>query len=341
MHTRPSTRITSLLLTGGLALSTLLGCSPADEPAAPHSVRFALDWAPNTNHIGVFVAEALGYFDEAGVEVEILPYASTPVSELVSAGAADFGIAGQAVVQLARTSGLDVISTYRITQTEVGEVVYLSDDITRPADLDGLTFGGFGSPLYSSMVRAMVRHDGGEGDFTEVILDTGAYDALAGGSVDFTLSVSTWESLQAELDGRPYRSFAYQDYGLPELQAVGIISSDAFLADEPEAADAFIGAVQRGYQYAADNPTEAAELLIEANPEVLGNAEELVRRSVETLAQDGYFVADGVTTGAANPSTWADYGAFLLDNAILVDAEGTTVTEEPDWSDYYTDALLD
>lgn len=326
---------------------TLAACSNADtadpeQTAAPATVRFALDWAPNTNHIGVYVAEELGYFDEAGIEVEILPYASTPVAELVSGGAADFGIAGQAVVQVARTAGLEIISVYRVTQSEVGELVFLADrdEINRPADLDGLTFGGFGSPLYSSIVRAMVQYDGGTGDITEVILDTGAYEALSTGSIDFTLSVATWESIQAEIEDRPYRAFAYQDYGVPELQAVGIISSDAYLDANAEDARSFVQAVQRGYEYAAANPAEAAQLLIDANPDTLGASEELVRRSVTVLAQDGLFVAEGVETGSADPEIWEDYGRFLIDNEILVDSAGTVVSEDPQWSEYYTNELL-
>lgn len=330
-----------------LAPTLLLGaCSPtgpapaADEPTS--QVSLALDWAPNTNHVGVYVARDLGYFDDAGLDLEILPYASTPVPELVSAGAADFGIAGQAVVQVGRTAGLDVVSVYRVTQSEVGELVVLADrdDITRPADLEGKIFGGFGSPLYQAMVRTMIEHDGGTGEFTEVILDTGAYEALSTGSVDFTLSVSTWESINAELESRPYKTFQYQDHGMPELQAVGIVSSDAFVDAEPEVARAFVTAVQRGYQYAADHPDEAAQLLIDANPDTLGASEELVRTSIAVLAGEGFFVADGTVTGSADPQVWADYGAFLVEHGILVDPSGQTVTQPPDWDEYWTNELL-
>lgn len=329
-----------------LASATLLlgACStPTSGPGERSEVSFALDWAPNTNHIGVYVADDLGYFEEVGLDVEILPYASTPVPELVSAGAADFGVAGQAVVQMGRTAGLDVVSTYRVTQSEVGELVVLADrdDITGPGDLEGLVFGGFGSPLYQAMVRTMIQADGGDGQFTEVILDTGAYEALSTGSIDFTLSVSTWESINAELEDRPYKAFQYQDYGMPELQAVGIVSSDAFLEANPETAGAFVKAVQRGYQYAAENPADAAQILIDANPETLGASGELVRASVELLASDGLLVADGVVTGSADPQIWEDYGRFMVEGGILVDAQGETVTQAPDWSEYYTNEFLE
>ena len=335
-------RIITSLAAAALFLTACAADGPTPGADEPTEVSFALDWAPNTNHTGVYVADALGYFDDAGLDVEILPYASTPVPELVSTGTADFGIAGQAVVQLGRTAGLDVVSVYRVTQTEVGELAVLGnrDDIRSPKDLDGMTFGGFGSPLYSAMVRTMISHDGGAGEVTEVVLDTGAYDALTSGRIDFTLSVSTWESINMELAGDPYKTFQYQDYGMPELQAVGIISSDAFLEAEPDTADAFVRSVQRGYQYAADNPAEAATILVDANPDTLGESEELVRRSIETLGRDGLWVADGVTTGWAEPEVWEDYGQFLLEHEVLVDAAGETVTDAPDWSSYYTNDHL-
>lgn len=328
-----SLAVASVLVLGGCAAVD----NAEDDTGEREDVTFALDWAPNTNHIGVYVADALGYFEEAGIDVEILPYGSTAVSELVSAGAADFGLAGQANVQLARTAGRDVVSVFQVTQTDTGQIVFLGGrkDITRPADLDGLVFGGFGSPLYSALARAVIQNDGGTGRVEEVVLDTGAYQALSQGRIDFTLSVSTWEDIQAEIDGHPYGFFRYQDYGVPDVQSTGIISSDAYLEANPDTARAFVRAVQRGYTYAAENADEAADILIEANADTLAGAEELVKRSARLLAER-YFVADGVPVGAAVPEKWEEFGAFLLDNGILTDASGQVVTEMPDWSEYYT-----
>lgn len=333
---------TTIMLTTVLALSacTSPGADADGEDLTP--VSFALDWAPNTNHVGVYVAEELGYFHDAGLQVTILPYASTPAVQLVSAGEADFGISGQASVQMARTSGLAVVSVYRVTQTDTGRLVVPGDreDITRPADLDGMTFGGFGAPLYTALARATIQGDGGQGEFTEVALDTGAYEALSQGRVDFTLSVATWESVQAELDEHPYQEFRYQDFGVPQQQATGIVSSDAYLKESPEDAQAFTRAVARGYAYAAENPQEAADLLIAANPDTLGTAEPLVRRSMELMAQEGYLVSEDRAIGAADPEAWDAFGAFLFSGGFLTDSSGEPVPTEPDWSQYYTDELL-
>lgn len=334
----------ALLTTAGLALTA---CGTSDESSGSEStsaqVTFALDWTPNTNHIGVYVADELGYFDDAGLDVKILPYGSTAATQLVSAGKADFGIGGQSNVQVARTAGLDVVSVYRVTQTDTGRLVVLGDrdELARPADLDGRVFGGFGAPLYSALAASTIKGDGGRGEFEEVSLDTGAYEALAQGRIDFTLSVATWEDLQMQIDGHPYRAFRYQDYGVPEQQAIGIVSSDAYLEGHPDEAAAFVQAVARGYSYAAKNPSRAADLLIEANSDSLGKAEELVHRSAELLAKDGYLTSSDRQIGAANPEAWDRFGAFLVEGGFLSDSKGRVVTEEPDWSRYYTDEYLD
>ena len=346
MHTKTVIAAGALLLAGTLALA---GCTPdqADSKVAAEDeltrVTFALDWAPNTNHIGVYVADELGYFAEAGIDVEILPYGSTSATQLVSVGEADFGMGGQSNVQTARTAGLDLVSVYSVTQTDTGRLVVLGDreDVTRPADLDGLVFGGFGSPLYAALAQTTMQGDGGSGEFEEVVLDTGAYEALSQGRIDFTLSVATWEDLQMEINGHPYRAFRYQDYGVPEQQSTGIVSSDTYLAAHPEEASSFVQAVARGYAYAAENPTAAAELLIAANPDTLGTAEELVHRSAELFAEDGFLVSPDRAIGAPDPDAWEEFGSFLFEGGFLIDGAGNVLVEEPDWSEYYSGEYLE
>ncbi len=350
-------RSVATLAAGAVVALTLTACggtgsdaTGSNSPGAGNSsgsadklaeISFALDWAPNTNHIGVYVAQELGYFDDAGLDVEILPYGSTDVLQLVSAGEADFGIAGQSAVQVARTAGLDVVSVLSATQTDAGRLVTLESrkDITQPADLDEKIFGGFGSPLYSAIAETMITHNGGKGEFTEVSLDTGSYEALSQGSIDFTLSIATWENVQGEIENRPYRAFRYQDYGVPDQHSLGIVSSDTFLASHHDDAAAFIQAVARGYEFAAENPQEAADLLIAANPDTLSTATELVHRSAELMATE-YFVSKDRPVGAADPHMWEEFGSFLFERGFLVDSSGKVLTEEPDWSEYFTNEYL-
>ena len=338
--------IRSSFALAGIGALALAGCSsstdtPASSAEGRHAVTIALDWSPNTNHTGIYVAQELGYFDDAGIDVEILPYASTPVAQLVSAGEADFGIVGQSDLQTAHAAGLDVVSVYSIVQSDTGRLVYLDGAFDSPADLDGTVFGGFGVPLYDAFMKSTIQGAGGKGEFDEVMLDTGAYEALENGSIDFTSSVSTWEDVEAEIEGHPYASFRYQDYGVPEQQAIGIASSDAYIESNHDDAAAFVKAVQKGFQYAIDNPDDAADLLIQANEDTLGTAEELVHKSTELMATDPYYFTEGVPLGAAIPEYWADFGDYIMEHGFLVDASGNEITEEPDWTEYYTNEFVE
>ncbi|TIU59771.1 MAG: ABC transporter substrate-binding protein, partial [Mesorhizobium sp.] len=107
---------------------------------------------------------------------------------------------------------------YAVVQSETGRVVFNADRaaIKSPKNLDGLTYGGFGSAWENALLQTIIRQDGGKGDFSTVTLGTSAYEALANGAVDFTLEVSTWEGVEAELKGLKQRSFRYADYGVPD-----------------------------------------------------------------------------------------------------------------------------
>ena len=128
-----------------LGLVVTLIIAPAN--AQPTPVTLALDWTPNTNHIGIFVAQAKAFYDEAGLGVEILPYSDTSAGTLVANNVADFGILGSIGLFTQRTAGADLVATYALVQSETGRLVFSADrqDISFPRDLDGKTYAGFGS----------------------------------------------------------------------------------------------------------------------------------------------------------------------------------------------------
>lgn len=322
------------------AVASTLATRPAFARARP--VTIALDWTPNTNHIGLYVARTKGFYTEAGLDVRILPYSDTSAGTLVANHVADFGILGSIGLLTQRTAGADLVATYAVTQTETGRVVFNADrtDIQSPRDLDGLTYGGFGSAWENALLRTIIRHDGGKGRFETVTLGTSAYEALANGAVDFTLEVCTWEGVKAALDGRAQRTFRYADFGVPDEHTSLIGSSRTYLDKNPQAATAFIAATRRGYAYAVEHPDEAADILIAANSDALTDRR-LVRASLQTLI-DGHYLqrADGIT-GLIDPAKMDAIGAYLFRAGILRDGNGDVVTERPDFSRYYTNAYLD
>ena len=321
----------------GLAASLVI--TPA--LAQPTPVTIALDWTPNTNHIGLYVAEAKGFYDDAGLAVDILPYTDTSAGTLVANNVANFGILGSIGLFTQRTAGADLVATYALVQTETGRLVFNAarQDIQTPRDLDGKIYGGFGSAWESALIGTIIRHDGGTGAFETVTLGTSAYEALANGAVDFTLEVYTWEGVKAERDGPAQRAFRYADFGVPDQHTNFIGTSSAYLADNAETAKAFIGASQRGYEYAVAHPDEATDILVAANADVLLDRD-FVRASLQALIDGHYLKAESGAVGTIDPAKMDAVGTFLFNAGILKDGNGAPVTAKPDFTAYYSNDYL-
>ena len=137
----------------------------ADEPVELDAVRLQLDWLPNTNHTGVYVAMAQGWYEEEGIEIEILPYSGASGEVLIDQSVADVAFSFPTNVPHYRASGIDVVSIAAVLQSNPTEMAVLADgEITRPRDLDGGTYGGFGSPAEQAQWEWVIKADGGEGE---------------------------------------------------------------------------------------------------------------------------------------------------------------------------------
>ncbi|SHI42759.1 ABC transporter substrate-binding protein [Wenxinia saemankumensis] len=288
-------------------------------------LSIALDWTLNTNHVGLIVAQEQGLFEAAGLDVEILPYSDTASSALLAAGAADFAYMTSLGFMTARASGAEIVALWATMQHETGRLVYRNDaGITRPADLEGRTYAGFGSAWEDALISTMIASDGGNAEYDTVTLGTGAYEALATGRVDFTLEVATWEGVNSALLGREQSSFAYADYGVPDQQNGYIGTRTGYLAEHPDIVSRFMTAAQAGYAWAADHPDEAAAILIEAgdfpNPD-------LVRGSMQALVEGDYLVAADRPVGGIDAGRFARMARFLFDSGVLTGPGG----EPLDW----------
>lgn len=305
------------------------------------TLSVALDWTPNTNHVGLYVAQSKGWFEDAGLEVDILPYTDTSSGTLVATGVAEFGILSAVGFHSQRATGADSQVVMAVVQHETGRLVFNGEreDIQRPADLDGMIYAGFGSAWEAALISTIIRNDGGQGTFDTVTLGTSAYEALANGSVDFTLEVSTWEGVNSVLLNRPQRAFRYADYGVPDQHTTFLGGNATWLAGNPDTARAFIEAAQRGYAFAADNPAEAADILIEETAGMLSNPD-LVHASMQALV-DGSFLRDpGEPVGLIDGAMFTAINGFLFEAGILRDENGDVLQTAPDTSTWFTNEYL-
>jgi ABC-type nitrate/sulfonate/bicarbonate transport system substrate-binding protein len=339
VRTRKPLRLSGFLAIMVAFLVAAAGCGTEPESGRTR-VRIALDWTPNTNHTGLFVAQQLHWFEQAGLDVEILPYSNASPDSLVASGVAEFGISFQDTFTFARSGGADITSVMAVVQHWTTAIGVRADraDIRTPADLDGKTYGGFGTPYEQPKMRAVIQRAGGKGDFTTVVLGTSAYEELYADKVDFAEPFLTVEGVESALLGHPLKTFAYADYGFPDSYNVLLIGNSTWLRGNRGTATAFVQAAQRGYQFTATDPAKAAELLKQANPSAF-SSDELVTRGVQMLA-DSYLRDEHGVVGTQRAEKWQGYSGFLFDTGAVTDPDGVALKQHPDVTEWFTNDFI-
>jgi ABC-type nitrate/sulfonate/bicarbonate transport system substrate-binding protein len=304
-------------------------------------VRLALDWTPNTDHTGFYVARAKGYYADAGIDFQVLPYASATPETLLAAHQAECGISFQDSLTFAVAAGADIVSVAAILQRTASAIGVLADGpITHPSQLDDKTYAGFGYPNEVPTLTAVIKADGGKGEFTVATLNSAAYEALYNKQADFTIPFTAWEGVEADLRGIDLRYFQFSDYGFPEFYQVVLACDRAWLEREPDAARRFVAATVRGFEFAAQDSNAAAAILIAENPGVFDSNKELPAASQRFLVDGGYLLDPDGKFGTQTLDRWRGYSGFLYDQRLLVDASGKALTAPLDYASLFTNDFL-
>jgi ABC-type nitrate/sulfonate/bicarbonate transport system substrate-binding protein len=314
---------------------TPAGSPTAGSPtaAAVTSVRVVLDWTPNTNHTGLYVAREQGWYREEGLDVEIIQPGTTDAIQVVAAGQADFGVSVQEAIIPAREQGIPVVSIAAVLQHNTSSLMSLAEDgITRPRDLAGKTYGGFGGPLETALIETLVRCDGGNPS-TVRFVEVGNVDYLVGmdqDRFDVAWIFDGWDGLRATaIEGKQVNNIRLLEQFdcIPDWYTPLLFTSEAMIADRADVVRRFMAATARGYRFAIEQPAQAAEVLLQAAPE-LDSA--LVKASAEYLA--ARYVDEGRPWGLQDETVWQRFEAFLRDAGL---------TEQPvDVKQAYTNEFL-
>ncbi len=297
-----------------LAVAAVLTVAAWGVGAVPVSI--ALDWTPNTNHTGIFVAQALGYFAEEGLELTVLEPSPVVSLQLVASGRASFGISSQEYIVMARAEGTPVVSVATLyPHNTSGFAALASSEISSPADFAGRRYGGWGSDLEAVMIETVMRNVGADPSDVEVI-NMGTLDfatAAQVGLADFFWIYYGWEGIHAQLLGLEFNYLPLAgldpvlDYYTPVVAA-----SESFLSENPEVARSFLRALARGYVVAATSPDVAAEYLLARAPEL---DRELVLASQRWLA--GESEPSVGTWGRQEAEVWRRFSDWALEHALI------------------------
>ena len=322
-------------------LLLLFACGSDGGSGGRTNVTIALDWVPNTNHAGVFVAQEKGWYADEKLNVTILPYSegSTPDVQ-VAAGRADFGFSFEEAVTMARAAGQPLVSVAAVIQKNSSALVTLKDSgLDRPARLNGRRYAGFGAPFEEPVINAIIACDGvASPRFENVTTNTFGFQALQAKQADFVWIFLGWEGVQAKRQNVELNAFPPTSYCIPNYYTPVIVTNEKMTKEKADIVRRFMRATARGYELAIADPAQAADLLIKAAPRGSFPDPELVKESAQFLATR--YKEGKARWGEQDLQVWTDYPRFMVQSGRLKDANGRTVTGELDYASFFTNDFL-
>ena len=284
-------------------------------------VSVALDWYPNANHAGLFLAAARGGFAAAGLgEVSLTtPADPTTVLQTVAAGRDRLGISYQTDVLIARAQGVPVVSVAAIADQPLLGVMSLAETgIGRPADLVGRTVGYPGIPSQEAFLATMLEADGRA--LADVELVNVGFDllpALFSGRAEAVMGAYwTHETILADREGYPNAILRVEEWGVPPYYELVLVAGEDTLADREADIAGFVAAMGEGYRAAIAEPEAALDALVAASPEMDRAVEaEGLRLLTEVWAPPGQ--EDGAAFGSQEAARWDAYAAWMVERDLI------------------------
>ncbi len=313
-----------IALSAAMALS-LTACKTASDKASTNrpdtaalkKITFVLDWTPNTNHTGLYVAQEKGYFEKAGLEVEIVQPPEGGAEVLVASGKAQFGVSFQDTMApaLVGDDALPIQAVAAILQHNTSGIVSRKGEgMDTPKGLESKKYATWESPIELATLQNVVEGDGGDFSKVELIPNTvtDEVSALKTKSVDAIWIFYGWAGIKTELEQLETDYFAFSDLNpVFDYYTPVVIASEQFLKEEPDTAKAFLTALGKGYEDAAADPENAADILCQAVPEL---DTELVSASQKYLSAQ--YLADTRQWGYIDPARWNGFYSWLNENDL-------------------------
>ncbi len=310
-------RFTALTL-ALLMLITITACnSTQKEDSALTDITFVLDWTPNTNHTGIYVALENGYYEEAGLNVTIQQPPEDGAASLVASGKAQFGVDFQDYLAAAYASDspLPVTAVAALIQHNTSGIISMKDKgIASPKDMESHSYATWELAIEQSILKDCVESDGGDFSKVELIPST-VTDTITAiqTNVDSVWIYYAWDGIACDVAGLDTNYFAFKDidpafdYYTPVL-----IANNSFLENDSESAKAFLEATAKGYEYAIEDPEAAADILLKYAPEL---DEEIVKASQKWLADE--YIADAEKWGVFDSDRWNAFFDYLWNNKLI------------------------
>jgi len=316
-------KILSAFAAAIMIMSLFSGCTStkkettSTKPKTLKKVTVLLDWIPNTNHTGLYVAKDKGYFEAEGLDVNIIQPSDGGAADLVAAGKADFGISYQEEVTYSRTSEtpLPIKAIAAIIQHNTsGFASPKTKNILTPKDFEGKKYGGWGADSEKATLQAVMEKSGADISKLKMV-DIGSADFFTSvqKNVDFSWIYYGWDGIASEIKNVPINFIKLTDLDKNlDYYTPLIITNENTIKNDPELAKKFLNAVSKGYSYSIDKPEDAVKSLIKYAPET---DPKIALASQKYLAKE--YKSDAPRWGEMKESIWTNYSNWMSDKGLL------------------------
>lgn len=316
-------KIFALLLTVLLVFSFASCAKSADDSkdAQLKDIVVSLDWTPNTNHTGLYVALKNGYYKDAGLNVKIVQPPEGDAISACSSGQVQFAVGYQDLLVPAFTSDtkMDVTAVAAILQHNTSCIVSKKGSgMDRPKGLEGKKYLTWQSPIELAMMKNIVEADGGDFSKIEQIPDVPTNEAEdVNANPDHAIWIYYgWGGINAEVSNIDVDTFFFKDLNpVFDYYSPVLVANNDLINSDPETVRAFLAATKKGYEYAVENPDEAAQILIDGDDTgSLIGSEELVKASQNYMTSQ--YISDAPKWGYIDPQRWNAFYNWVNDNSL-------------------------
>jgi NitT/TauT family transport system substrate-binding protein len=321
------------------AAALLLGGAAAN---AADELTLQLKWVTQAQFAGYYVAKDKGFYDEVDLDVTILPGGpDIAPPQVIAGGGADVIIEWMPAALASRERGVPLVNIAQIFDRSGMMLTCLKESgIETPEDFPGHTLGVwfFGNeyPFLSWMSQLGIPTQGGD-DGVTVLKQGFNVDPLLQKQADCISTMTYneyWQVIDAGLTPEDLVVFPYEDQGVATLED-GLYVLESSLADEAmvDKLARFLEASIRGWEYAAEHPDEAADIVLE-NDETGAQTEKHQRRMMGEINKLVGSGDQGV--GYLDP---ADYERTV--EVLLAGGSDPVITAAPEgaWSHKIWDAI--
>lgn len=321
-------KLATLIMAGTMAMA-LAGCGNSKDAIDPlvnvedenqnadlTEITLVLDWTPNTNHTGFYVAVNEGFYEEEGLKVNIVQPPEDGATTMVASGQAEFGVDFQDYLAPVYTSdeNIPITAVAAMIQHNTSGIISLKEDnINSPKDLEGKNYATWDLPVEKAMMQNIVEADGG--DFSKVNLIPEYVENEAAAlqqDIDAIWIYYAWAGISTKQAGLETNTLFFKDLNPAfDFYSPVIVSNTDWLENNPDVAKAFLRATKKGYEFAIDDPDKAAEILVKQVPEL---SIELVKESQEWLSPQ--YKAEVSQWGYIDQTRWDSFYKWLSDNGL-------------------------